>query len=53
MKVAHVADEAAKNNHALSIMEKILDGAVWINIHQLPVCEFFYFFDFATNGTHK
>lgn len=28
--------EQAKNNHAREIMSKILDGATWINIHQLP-----------------
>lgn len=28
--------EAAKNEHALGIAEKILDSAVWINIHIIP-----------------
>lgn len=28
--------EAAKNYHALELMNKILDSAVWINIHWLP-----------------
>ncbi|KAH9499935.1 hypothetical protein Btru_076957 [Bulinus truncatus] len=28
--------EADKNRHALQIMEKVLDNAVWINIHWLP-----------------
>ncbi len=29
--------EQAKNDHAMSIMKRILDQAAWINIHMLPV----------------
>jgi hypothetical protein len=29
--------EEAKNTHAQKIMDRILSGATWINIHQLPV----------------
>jgi len=32
-----VSGEQAKNSHAREIMMKILDGATWINVHQLPV----------------
>jgi len=32
-----LSGEQAKNIHAQQIMSKVLDGATWINIHQLPV----------------
>jgi len=32
-----LSGEQAKNTHAQQIMSKVLDGATWINIHQLPV----------------
>uniref|UniRef100_A0A0B6ZPP1 Uncharacterized protein n=1 Tax=Arion vulgaris TaxID=1028688 RepID=A0A0B6ZPP1_9EUPU len=28
--------EEAKNNHAFTLLNKVLDNAVWINIHWLP-----------------
>jgi len=32
--------ESVKNSHAIEVMERIMDGAIWINIHQLPVTVF-------------
>ena len=30
--------EETKNQHAVSVVETILDNCTWINIHTLPVC---------------
>lgn len=32
-----ISAEKQKNEHALNVMNRILDNATWINIHWLPV----------------
>lgn len=32
-----ISAEKQKNEHALKVMNRILDSATWINIHWLPV----------------